>query len=132
MTDEQPRTWKSPLAWLPTALGEFVHVNPTGVVAPADMAEVGAGAENRPKIGRFELEPNEALILEPPPPNCIDSDTSPGNQEIADELVDKPIVMRGHGEPGLPHLGNRFRPSAGSGHQEPGRRASRIPPQASR
>ena len=58
------------------ALGDFVYDNlkffldfgampqANGFVPPMDMTEMGAAAENRPVIGRFELEPDEALILE--------------------------------------------------------------------
>jgi hypothetical protein len=57
------------------ALGEFVYDNlkffldfgampqANSFVAPMDMTEMGAAAENRPVIGRFELEPDEALSI---------------------------------------------------------------------
>ncbi|MDT5200402.1 MAG: hypothetical protein QOH34_1924, partial [Mycobacterium sp.] len=58
------------------ALGEFVYDNlkffldfgamapANGFIPPMDMTEMGAAAENRPVIGRFELEDDEALVLE--------------------------------------------------------------------
>ena len=58
------------------ALGDFVYDNlkffldfgamppANGFIPPMDMTEMGAAAENRPVIGRFELDPDEALILE--------------------------------------------------------------------
>jgi hypothetical protein len=44
-----------------------------------DMTEMGAAAENRPVIGRFELEPDEALILEVEPPTGVYWSISLGN-----------------------------------------------------
>ena len=64
------------------ALGEFVHDNlklfldfgaaspANGFMPPVDRTSIGAAAENRPVIGRFELEPDEALILEVEPPGA--------------------------------------------------------------
>ena len=40
---------------------------------------MGAAAENRPVIGRFELEPDEALILEFEPPKGVYWSISLGN-----------------------------------------------------
>jgi hypothetical protein len=74
------------------ALGEFVHDNlkffldfnagpPANGFMPAiDRTAIGAAAENRPVIGRFELEPDEALILEVEPPNGVYWSYSLGNQ----------------------------------------------------
>ncbi len=74
------------------ALGEFVHDNlkffldfnagpPTNAfLPPIDRSEMGAAAENRPVIGRYELEPDEALILEVEPPEGVYWSYSIGNQ----------------------------------------------------
>jgi hypothetical protein len=73
------------------ALGEFVHDNlkffldfgampeANSFVPPMDMTKMGAAAENRPVIGRFELEPDEALILEVEPPKGVYWSYSLGN-----------------------------------------------------
>ena len=61
------------------ALGDFVPDNlqfflqfggaapPNGFLPPIDRTAIGAAAENRPVIGRWELAPEEALILEVEP-----------------------------------------------------------------
>lgn len=41
---------------------------------------MGAAAENRPVMGRYELEPDEALILEVEPPEGVYWNYSIGNQ----------------------------------------------------
>jgi hypothetical protein len=73
------------------ALGDFVYDNlkffldfgamppANGFIPPMDMTEMGAAAENRPVIGRFELEPDEALILEVLPPEGVYWSISLGN-----------------------------------------------------
>jgi hypothetical protein len=73
------------------ALGDFVHDNlafflqfgaaaPTnGFLPPIDRTDIGAAAENRPVIGRWELRPNEALIVEVEPPEGIYWSFSIGN-----------------------------------------------------
>jgi hypothetical protein len=73
------------------AVGEFVYDNlkffldfgamppANGFLPPMDMTEMGAAAENRPVIGRFELEPDEALILEFEPPIGVYWSVSLGN-----------------------------------------------------
>jgi hypothetical protein len=73
------------------ALGEFVYDNlkffldfggmaqPNNFVPPMDMTDMGAAAENRPVIGRFELEPDQALILEVEPPKGVYWSYSLGN-----------------------------------------------------
>jgi hypothetical protein len=73
------------------ALGDFVHDNlkffldfgampqANSFVPPMDMTEMGAAAENRPVIGRFEFEPDQALILELPPPEGVYWSISLGN-----------------------------------------------------
>ncbi len=73
------------------ALGDFVYDNlkffldfgamapANGFIPPMDMTEMGAAAENRPVIGRFELDPDEALILEVQPPNGVYWSISLGN-----------------------------------------------------
>ncbi|MDT5004682.1 MAG: hypothetical protein QOJ24_1858 [Mycobacterium sp.] len=74
------------------ALGDFVHDNLkffldfnagppiNGFMPPIDRSAIGAAAENRPVIGRFELEPDEALILEVEPPKGVYWSYSIGNQ----------------------------------------------------
>lgn len=73
------------------ALGEFVYDNlkffvdfgtmpePNAFIPPMDMSQMGAAAENRPVIGRFDLEPDEALILEVEPPKGLYWSYSLGN-----------------------------------------------------
>jgi hypothetical protein len=48
-------------------------------IPPMDMSSMGAAAENRPVIGRFELEPDEALVLEVDPPEGVYWSISLGN-----------------------------------------------------
>ncbi|TPG31416.1 DUF1214 domain-containing protein [Mycolicibacterium hodleri] len=74
------------------AVGDFVHDNlkffldfnagpPTnGFMPPIDRTAIGAAAENRPVIGRWELASNEALILEVEPPKGVYWSYSLGNQ----------------------------------------------------
>jgi hypothetical protein len=73
------------------ALGDFVHDNlafflqfgaaapPNGFLPPIDRTDIGAAAENRPVIGRWELQPDEALIVEVEPPEGIYWSFSIGN-----------------------------------------------------
>lgn len=73
------------------AVGEFVYDNlkffldfgampqANDFVPPMDMSSMGAAAENRPVIGRFELEPEEALVLEFEPPKGVYWSISLGN-----------------------------------------------------
>jgi hypothetical protein len=73
------------------ALGDFVHDNLAfflqfGAAAPSngflpaiDRSDMGAAAENRPVIGRWELRPDEALIVEVEPPEGIYWSFSIGN-----------------------------------------------------
>jgi hypothetical protein len=73
------------------ALGDFVRDNlafflqfgaaaPTnGFLPPIDRTDMGAAAENRPVIGRWELGPDEALIVEVEPPEGIYWSFSIGN-----------------------------------------------------
>ncbi|WP_428343351.1 DUF1214 domain-containing protein [Mycobacterium sp.] len=73
------------------ALGEFVYDNlkffldfgampeANAFLAPMDMSSMGAAAENRPVIGRFELDPDQALILEVEPPQGVYWSMSLGN-----------------------------------------------------
>jgi hypothetical protein len=73
------------------ALGDFVHDNlafflqfgaaapANGFLAPIDRTDIGAAAENRPVIGRWELRPDEALIVEVEPPEGIYWSFSIGN-----------------------------------------------------
>ncbi|WP_006244797.1 DUF1214 domain-containing protein [Mycolicibacterium tusciae] len=74
------------------ALGEFIHDNlkffldfnggppANAFMPPIDRSDMGAAAENRPVIGRYELEPDEALILEVEPPQGVYWSYSLGNQ----------------------------------------------------
>jgi len=73
------------------ALGDFVHDNlefflqfgaappANGFLPPMDRSAMGAAAENRPVIGRWELGPDEALILEVEPPEGVYWSYSLGN-----------------------------------------------------
>ncbi len=73
------------------ALGDFVHDNlqfflqfgaaapPNGFLPPIDRTAIGAAAENKPVIGRWELGPDEALILEVEPPQGVYWSFSLGN-----------------------------------------------------
>ncbi|BBZ43841.1 DUF1214 domain-containing protein [Mycobacterium parmense] len=73
------------------ALGDFVGDNlaffldfgaaapANGFLPPIDRTDMGAAAENRPVIGRWELRPGEALIVEVEPPEGIYWSFSIGN-----------------------------------------------------
>ncbi|MBV8294293.1 MAG: hypothetical protein JOY55_21250 [Mycobacterium sp.] len=73
------------------ALGDFVHDNlqfflqfgaappPNGFLPPVDYTAIGAAAENRPVIGRWELDRDDALILEVEPPEGVYWSFSLGN-----------------------------------------------------
>ena len=73
------------------ALGDFVNDNlqfflqfgaappANGFLPPIDRTAIGAAAENRPVIGRWELGPDEALILEIAPPVGVYWSYSLGN-----------------------------------------------------
>src|SRR5262249_23696013 len=73
------------------ALGDFVHDNLTfflqfgaaapanGFLPPIDRTSIGAAAENRPVIGRWELSHEEALIPEVEPPQGVYWSYSIGN-----------------------------------------------------
>jgi hypothetical protein len=73
------------------ALGDFVQDNlafflqfgaaapPNAFLPPIDRTDIGAAAENKPVIGRWELRPNEALIVEVEPPEGIYWSFSIGN-----------------------------------------------------
>jgi hypothetical protein len=73
------------------ALGDFVHDNldfflqfgaappPNGFLPPIDRTSIGAAAENKPVIGRWELDPEQALILEVEPPQGVYWSYSLGN-----------------------------------------------------
>ena len=50
-----------------------------GFLPPIDRTAIGAAAENKPVIGRWELEPDEALILEVEPPEGVYWSYSLGN-----------------------------------------------------
>ncbi|SPM36406.1 hypothetical protein BN1232_03332, partial [Mycobacterium rhizamassiliense] len=73
------------------ALGDFVEGNlafflqfgaaapANGFLPPIDRTDIGAAAENRPVIGRWELGSGEALIVEVEPPQGIYWSFSIGN-----------------------------------------------------
>jgi hypothetical protein len=73
------------------ALGDFVHDNlafflrfgaappVNGFLPPIDRTDIGAAAENKPVIGRWELRTGEALIVEVEPPEGIYWSFSIGN-----------------------------------------------------
>ncbi|ORX05213.1 hypothetical protein AWC29_11795 [Mycobacterium triplex] len=73
------------------ALGDFVQENlafflqfgaaapANGFLPPIDRTDIGAAAENRPVIGRWELGPDEALVVEVEPPEGIYWSFSVGN-----------------------------------------------------
>jgi hypothetical protein len=73
------------------ALGDFVEDNlqfflqfgaappANGFLPPIDRTAMGAAAENKPVIGRWELEPEQALILEVEPPQGVYWSFSLGN-----------------------------------------------------
>ncbi|WP_207544202.1 DUF1214 domain-containing protein [Mycobacterium alsense] len=73
------------------ALGDFVRDNlsfflqfgaaapANGFLPPIDRTDMGAAAENRPVIGRWELRAGEALIVEVEPPEGIYWSFSVGN-----------------------------------------------------
>ncbi|PJE24584.1 MAG: hypothetical protein CK431_05160 [Mycobacterium sp.] len=73
------------------ALGDFVTENlafflqfgaaapVNGFLPPIDRSDMGAAAENRPVIGRWELQPGEALVVEVEPPEGIYWSFSIGN-----------------------------------------------------
>ena len=73
------------------ALGDFVHDNlqfflqfgaaapANGFLPPIDRTAIGAAAENKPVIGRWELGADEALILEVEPPEGVYWSYSLGN-----------------------------------------------------
>jgi hypothetical protein len=73
------------------ALGDFILDNlafflqfgdapgPNGFLPPIDRTDIGAAAENKPVIGRWELRPGEALIVEVEPPEGIYWSFSIGN-----------------------------------------------------
>jgi hypothetical protein len=73
------------------ALGDFVHDNlqfflqfggaapANGFLPPIDRTAMGAAAENKPVIGRWELDPDQALILEVEPPEGVYWSYSIGN-----------------------------------------------------
>ena len=73
------------------ALGDFVQANVqffldfgeappvNGFLPGIDRSAMGAAAENRPVIGRWALEPDEALILEVEPPEGVYWSYSLGN-----------------------------------------------------
>ncbi len=73
------------------AIGDFVYQNlkffldfgaaaqPNAFLPPFDGTAMGAAAESRPVIGRYQLGPDEALILEVEPPEGVYWSFSVGN-----------------------------------------------------
>ncbi|KBZ62351.1 hypothetical protein K875_03272 [Mycobacterium [tuberculosis] TKK-01-0051] len=73
------------------ALGDFVADNlafflqfgaaapPNGFLPAIDRTNMGAAAENRPVIGRWELQPGQALVVEVEPPHGVYWSFSIGN-----------------------------------------------------
>lgn len=73
------------------ALGDFVQDNltfflqfgaaapPNGFLPPIDRTDIGAAAENKPVIGRWELRRGEALVVEVEPPEGVYWSFSIGN-----------------------------------------------------
>jgi len=73
------------------AMGDFVVANlefflqfsrpetPNTFLPPLDGTAMGAAAENRPVIGSFQLEPDEALVVEVTPPSGLYWSYSLGN-----------------------------------------------------
>jgi hypothetical protein len=73
------------------ALADFVYDNlafflqfgaaapANGFLPPIDRTDIGAATENRPVIGRWELRPDEALIVEVEPPEGVYWSFSIGN-----------------------------------------------------
>lgn len=73
------------------ALGDFVADNlafflqfgaaapPNGFLPAIDRTDMGAAAENRPVIGRWELQPGQALVVEVEPPHGVYWSFSIGN-----------------------------------------------------
>lgn len=90
-TGAEPIEFASSVSRQLYAVGDFVHDNlkffldfgamppANGFIPPMDMTQMGAAAENRPVIGRFELGPGEALILELEPPVGVYWSISLGN-----------------------------------------------------
>ena len=106
------------------ALGDFVHDNlkffldfnagppANAFMPPIDRSDMGAAAENRPVIGRYELEPDEALILEVEPPQGRVLELLARQSVVGDHpLRPSPI------EPQRPSGGDRLRRCASRGHQ---------------
>lgn len=89
--DHAPIDAESALSRQVVALGDFVSENlafflqfgaaapANGFLPPIDRSDMGAAAENRPVIGRWELQPGEALIVEVEPPEGIYWSFSIGN-----------------------------------------------------
>lgn len=73
------------------ALGDFVQDNlefflqfgaaapPNGFLPPIARTDIGGAAENRPVIGRWELRPDQALVVEVEPPEGVYWSFSIGN-----------------------------------------------------
>ena len=81
---------------------------PTNGFLPAiDRSDMGAAAENRPVIGRWELAPGEALIVEVQPPEGIYWSFSLGNPWWE-------TIHYGR------HQSSSERPSGGAGFRRPG------------
>jgi hypothetical protein len=92
--DRAPRPAEDPRAVVArqmVALGDFIVGNlefflgfsnpetPNSFLPPLDGTAMGAAAENRPVIGSWQLAPDEALLLEVPPPEGLYWSYSLGN-----------------------------------------------------
>ena len=81
--------WRCRGSWSPSATSSRTtwrsfcnsapRAPPNGFLPPIDRTDMGAAAENRPVIGRWELNPDEALIVEVEPPEGIYWSFSIGN-----------------------------------------------------
>lgn len=90
-TRDRPLNRAAAVARQLVALGDFVEANlqffldfgeappVNGFLPGSDLSSMGAAAENRPVIGRWALEPDEALILEVEPPKGVYWSYSLGN-----------------------------------------------------
>jgi hypothetical protein len=90
-TPEEPEEPKAAMARQVIALGDFVEENlnfflgfsnpevPNTFLPPLDGTAMGAAAENRPVIGSWKLDPDEALLIEVDPPEGLYWSYSLGN-----------------------------------------------------
>ncbi len=91
LEERPPAELKATMARQVIALGDFVEENlnfflgfsnpetPNTFLPPLDGTAMGAAAENRPVIGSWKLEPEEALVIEVTPPDGLYWSYSLGN-----------------------------------------------------